>query len=46
MPFFSGSQSALCLGAPIVRFNANVLNTGGGEVDFLPDLSALPKAPS
>lgn len=43
VPFFSGSQGDLCLGAPIVRFNANVLNTGGGDVDFIPDLSALPQ---
>ncbi len=43
VPLFSGSQGDLCLGAPIVRFNSNVLSTGGGNVDFIPDLGALPQ---
>jgi len=43
VPFFAGSQGNLCLGSPLVRFAANVLNSGAtGEVSFSPNLANLP----
>lgn len=42
-PGFGGSQGILCLGAPIVRFNQNVLlSSAAGTVSFPVNLNALP----
>ena len=41
-----GSQGVLCLGAPIARFNANVLVVSGGQVNLAVDLTAVPLPPS
>ena len=40
---FGGSQGVLCVGAPIIRFSGDVLNSGAsGEMVFSPDLQNLP----
>lgn len=39
LPLGSG---LLCLGQPLVRFSKDVLDTGGGAVQFVPDLTQLP----
>ncbi len=45
VPNFGGSEGNLCVGAPIIRFNANVLNTGStGAVSLTLDLQDLPQA--
>lgn len=44
VPLFSGSQGNLCVGAPIVRFNQNVLNSGSfGIMQFAVDNTNLPQ---
>jgi hypothetical protein len=44
VPNFSGSAGNLCLGAPIIRFNNDVLNTDlFGVVNFSPDFGNLPQ---
>jgi hypothetical protein len=41
---FAGSQGNLCLGGSILRFSANVLNSGSaGSVSFSPDLTSMPQ---
>lgn len=43
VPFFGGSQGVLCIGAPIIRLNGDILNSGGsGTMTLTPDLENLP----
>jgi len=44
IPLFGGSQGNLCLGSPLVRFAADIMqSTAQGTFDFSPDLSNLPQ---
>jgi hypothetical protein len=44
IPFFGGSDGNLCLGAPMLRFSKNVLNSGApGTMTFSPDFDDLPQ---
>ena len=44
VPFAGGSQGNLCIGSPLIRFSANVLNSGvDGTMAFALDLTQLPQ---
>lgn len=44
VPLFGGGQGNLCLASPIVRFSADVLDTGAlGTISFQPQLGNLPQ---
>ncbi|MCP3916683.1 MAG: hypothetical protein GY711_14100 [bacterium] len=44
IPLFGGSEGNLCLGAPQIRFNGFIQNSGmTGEIDFTPDMTNLPQ---
>jgi len=44
VPGFGGSQGILCMGSPLYRFSAWVLNSGtSGMFQFTPDLTNLPQ---